>query len=72
MNATAIPNGNPMPFLTLWPTGQDRPNISVLNAFQGQTVTNSAIIPAGVNGSIEAFTYQRTHVVLEISGYFGR
>ena len=61
-----------MPFLTLWPTGQARPNASVLNAFQGQIATNSAIIPADTNGSIDVFAYRRTHVVLEVSGYFGR
>lgn len=72
VNATALPDGSPMPFLTLWPTGQPRPNASVLNAFQGQVVTNSAIIPAGTNGAIDIFAFRRTHVVLEVSGYFGR
>ncbi|MBL8229255.1 MAG: hypothetical protein JNL98_12285 [Bryobacterales bacterium] len=72
LNATALPNGSPMPFLTLWPTGQARPNASVLNAFQGQIATNSAIIPAGSDGSIDLYAFRRTHVVLEVSGYFGR
>jgi hypothetical protein len=72
VNVTAIPNGSPMPFLTAWPTGQPRPNASILNAFQGQTVSNSALIPAGVDGSIDIFAFRRTHVVVEVSGYFGR
>ncbi|MBI4905112.1 MAG: BACON domain-containing protein [Acidobacteria bacterium] len=72
VNITALPNGSPMPFLTAYPTGQARPNASMLNAFQGQIVTNSAIIPAGPNGSIDVYPYSRTHVVVEISGYFGR
>ncbi|MBL8230020.1 MAG: hypothetical protein JNL98_16140 [Bryobacterales bacterium] len=72
VNATALPNGSPMPFLTLWPTGQPRPNASTLNAFQGQVVTNQAIVPAGTNGAIDVYAFRRTHVVLEISGYFGR
>ncbi len=72
VNVTALPNGAAMPFITAYPTGQDRPNASILNAFQGQIVTNSAIVPAGPNGSIDIYTYTRTHVVVEISGYFGR
>ncbi|MCC6342569.1 MAG: trypsin-like peptidase domain-containing protein [Bryobacterales bacterium] len=72
VNVTAIPNGSPMPFITAYPTGQNRPNASILNAFQGQTVTNSAIIPAGTNGAIDVYAYKRTNVVVEISGYFGR
>ena len=46
INVAALPNGNPMPFLTAYPTGQLRPNASILNAFQRQVVTNAAIIPA--------------------------
>jgi hypothetical protein len=72
INVTAMPNGNPMPFLTAFPTGQQRPNASMLNAFQGQVVTNAAIIPAGTNGAIDIFAYRRTEVVVEVSGYFGR
>jgi hypothetical protein len=72
IHATAIPNGNPMPFVTAYPTGQPRPNASILNAFQGQTVTNSAIVPAGANGSIDVFTFRATHMVIDVAGYFGR
>jgi len=72
IDATAIPNGAPMPFLTLYPTGQPRPNASVLNAFEGQTVTNTSIIPAGTNGAIDVYAFERTRVVVDVSGYFSR
>jgi hypothetical protein len=72
LNATAVPGGSPMPFLTAYPTGQARPNASMLNAFEGQTVTNASIVPAGVGGSIDVFAYRASRVVLEVSGYFGR
>jgi hypothetical protein len=71
-NATVIPGGNPMPFLTVWGTGQAQPNASVINAFQGQTVSSGFIVPAGTDGSIDVFAFRSTHVTLEISGYFGR
>ncbi len=72
LNATVIPNGNPMPFLTVWPTGQPRPGASVINAFEGQTVSSGFIVPAGSNAAIDVFAFRRTHVALEISGYFSR
>ena len=72
LNFTAIPNGIPMPFLTAYPAGQPQPNVSVLNAFQGQTVSNSAIVPAGTGGAIDVYAYRQTDIVVEISGYFGR
>jgi hypothetical protein len=72
VSVTALPNGVPMPFITAYPSGQARPNASMLNAFQGQIVTNTGIIPAGPNGSIEIYPFVRTNVVVEISGYFGR
>jgi hypothetical protein len=71
-NATVIPNGSPMPFLTVWPTGQARPNASVINAFQGQTVSSGFIVPAGLGGSIDVFAYRATHLAMELAGYFGR
>ncbi|MBL8231014.1 MAG: SBBP repeat-containing protein [Bryobacterales bacterium] len=72
IHATAIPSGNPMPFVTAFPTGQPRPNASILNAFQGQTVTNSAIVPAGANGSIDVYAFRSSHLIIDIAGYFGR
>jgi hypothetical protein len=72
INMTALPNNSPMPFLTAWPTGAPRPNASQLNAFDGQIVSNAAIVPAGTAGSIDVFAYRQTDLVIELSGYFSR
>ncbi|MBI4910382.1 MAG: BACON domain-containing protein [Acidobacteria bacterium] len=72
INVTAIPGGSALPFVTVYPTGQARPNASILNAFEGQTVTGGGIIPAGLGGSIDVYAYRRTNVVVDVSGYFGR
>jgi hypothetical protein len=72
LNMTALPNGQSLPFITAYPTGHPRPNASQLNAFEGQVISDAAIVPAGTNGSIDIFTYQATNLVLEISGFFGR
>lgn len=78
LNAWVQPNGLSMPYLTLWPAGLPWPNISQLNAFEGQTVANSAIVPAsfgqpGVpDGSIHIRVANQTNVGLEVAGYFAR
>lgn len=72
LNASVIPNGVGMPYLSLWPTGTAWPNISQLNAFQGQTIANSGIVPASASGSIDVRVAATTHVILEVSGYFAR
>ncbi|MBL8212921.1 MAG: hypothetical protein JNK87_19555, partial [Bryobacterales bacterium] len=72
MNASVVPNGVGMPYLSMWPSGTGFPNVSQLNAFQGQTLANSGIVPASPNGSIDVRVAAQTHVTLEVSGYFGR
>jgi hypothetical protein len=73
LNVTAIPEaGRSLPFLTVWPTGQPLPNASVLNAFEGQTVSAGFLVPAGTNGSVDVYSFLTSHMALEISGYFGR
>lgn len=72
LNVTAILGGSPMPFVTVWPAGQAQPIASILNAFEGQAVSNAAIVPAGANAAVNVFALQPTHLILEVAGYFGR
>jgi YVTN family beta-propeller protein len=67
-NATVVPPGS-MPFLTLWPDGQDQPVVSTLNAYDGFITSNMAIVPT-TNGSIDAWAQGLTYLILDISGYF--
>ncbi|HUQ94759.1 MAG TPA: hypothetical protein VM120_23970 [Bryobacteraceae bacterium] len=69
LNVTVVP-ARPLSFLTIYPTGQQRPDVSTLNAFEGQIVANAAIVPAGTNGSISIFATDDTHVIVDINGYF--
>ncbi len=69
LNITAVPPGR-LTFLTVWPSGQAQPNVSTLNSFDGRTVANAAIVPAGTNGSISMFASDATHVIIDIDGYF--
>ncbi len=69
LNFTVVPIG-PLQYLTAWPTGQVRPNVSVLNSFDGKVVSNAALVPAGLNGSISVFVTETAHVILDINGYY--
>jgi uncharacterized repeat protein (TIGR03803 family) len=67
-NATALPLG-PMPYLTLWPNGENQPTVSTLNAYDGVITSNMAIVPTN-DGSIDAYAAYLTHLILDISSYF--
>ena len=69
LNVTAVPAAS-LGYLTIWPTGQPRPNASTLNSWQGLVVANAAIVPAGTNGSVSVFVSNDSHVILDINGYF--
>jgi hypothetical protein len=68
LNATVVPPG-PLGYLTLWPDGQSQPTVSTLNANDGAVTSNMAIVPT-INGSIDAFAYNPTYLILDISAYF--
>ena len=69
LNVTVVPAGA-LYYLTAWPAGGAQPFVSTLNAFDGQTTANAAIVPAGVNGAIDVYVTDPTHVILDINGYF--
>jgi hypothetical protein len=69
MNVTVVPDGV-LSFLTAWPAGAGQPFVSTLNSFDGSVVANAAIVPAGANGAISIYVTDRTHVILDINGYF--
>jgi hypothetical protein len=70
LNTTIVPKG-PLFYLTAWPTGQPKPLVSTLNAYDGTVLANAAIVPAGSNGSISFYASQNTDLVLDINGYYG-
>ncbi len=69
LNVTALPH-NFLGYLTVWPTGQDRPTISTLNSWDGRAKANAAIVSAGTNGAINLFATNTSDAVLDITGYF--
>ena len=69
LNVTVVPT-SVLAFLTLGPTGKERPFVSTLNDFNGIILANAAIVPAGQNGSIDVYVTHQSHVILDINGYF--
>ncbi len=74
MNATVVPVGI-LGYLSLWPDGQTQPVVSTLNAYDGATTSNMAIVPAGQapagqQGAIDAFASGTTNLILDISSFF--
>jgi uncharacterized repeat protein (TIGR01451 family) len=70
LSVTVVPPAS-LGYLTLWPQGQALPAVSTLNALDGAITSNLAIVPA-TSGSISAFASDLTHLILDISGYFGQ
>ncbi len=72
LNVTAVPDPvvHFLAYLTAWPTGQARPNVSTLNSWTGKVVANAALVPAGTNESVSVFVSNPTNVILDINGYF--
>jgi hypothetical protein len=56
-------------YLTLWAHGDPMPGVSTLNATDGVTASNIAII-GNVNGETNAYAYGVTQLILDIPSYF--
>lgn len=69
LNITVVPRG-PLAYLSIWPTGSTQPTVSTLNSFEGQVVSNAAVVPAGTNGSINVYVTNTTDVIVDVNGYF--
>ncbi len=57
-------------FVTAWPAGGARPDTSTVNVRPGHAVANSAIIPIGVDGSIDVFASASTAMIIDVSAVF--
>ncbi len=70
LNVTVVPRAGTLGFLTVWPTGVSQPLVSTLNSLDGSILANAAIVPAGTNGSINAYATNDTDLIIDINGYF--
>ncbi len=69
MNVTAVPTES-LDYLTVYATGQTKPETSTLNSRTGETVANSVVVSAGTDGKVSVFATNETEVLMDIDGYF--
>lgn len=69
INVTVVPHGY-LGYLTIWPTGQPRPVISLMNSFDGRTKANAAIVLGGSNHNVSIYVTNTADVILDVNGYF--
>jgi hypothetical protein len=70
LNITLDDDAPAQSFLTVWPTGEARPNSSANNALPGLVASNSFVAKIGANGSISMFNQQgAVNVVVDVVGY---
>jgi hypothetical protein len=70
-NITLVPSGF-VDFITVWPTGQARPNASTLNGYVSNVIANAAIVPAGTSSSVDVYASQGTNLIIDINGYYAQ
>jgi hypothetical protein len=72
MNVTADAPTNSQSFLTVWPTGQARPNASSLNFVAGETAPNLVFAQLG-SGNRVSFEneFGRTDLIADVVGWIG-
>ena len=59
-------------FITVWPTGEARPNASSLNMVAGETAPNLVFARLGANGMVSfSNDLGATHLIADVLGYFG-
>jgi uncharacterized repeat protein (TIGR03803 family) len=71
-NLTVVPSpaGEPLGYLTVWPSNQTQPTVSTLNNPTATVVANAAIVPAAPDGDIDVYAYNSTDLIIDINGYF--
>ncbi|MGB8770663.1 MAG: hypothetical protein WCC92_13665, partial [Candidatus Korobacteraceae bacterium] len=69
LNVSVVPAGT-LNYLTVWPSGLNRPLTATLNSLDGRIKANAAIVAAGDSQAIDIYATNTTNVVLDIDGYF--
>ena len=58
-------------YLTAYPTGITRPEVSTLSAGPAAWVQNAAIVPTGTSGQIDIYCQYAGRVIIDVNGYYG-
>ena len=69
LNATVVSPDGPG-FLTIFPAGTGRPNVSDLNYTTGEIRPNLVVVKLGTGGTVSLYTSTTAHVVFDVAGFF--
>lgn len=70
LNVTAT-GSNASSFLTVWPSGELRPNVSNVNFSVGQTVASHVTVKVGIDGKLHVNNgVGSTNVIFDVAGYY--
>lgn len=69
LNATAATSWT-LGYMTLWPTGQQQPFVSTLNAIDDRVVANAALLATGERGQISVYVTDDSALILDTNGFF--
>jgi len=62
--------GNEGGYLSVYPCASGQPDVSNLNFTNGMTIPNTVIAPVDPAGNVCFYSYGKTHVLADVSGYF--
>jgi subtilisin family serine protease len=69
LNVTVVgPQGGG--WLTVFPSGETKPNASNLNYSPGQTIPNMVIAKVGADGTVSIYSPTTAHIVVDVTGWF--
>ena len=57
-------------FVSVYPQGSTRPDVSNLNYDRGNTVANSAVVKLSATGSIDVYTSAVANIIVDVTGVF--
>jgi hypothetical protein len=70
LNVTVDADATAASFITVWPTGQDRPTTSVINPKPGTVTSGSILVPLGPGGDVSIYNLAgNVNVIVDLAGY---
>ncbi len=71
LNVTVTGTTQPGGFLTVWPTGSNQPNTSVINFGANDTIANLVQVQIGSGGQVSIYNFNgSTNVIVDLEGYY--
>ena len=69
LNVTAVQPAS-RGYLTVYPSGSDRPTASNLNYVPGENVANLVTVGIGADGTVSIYSFEASHVVVDVVGWY--